>query len=172
MKPVYFVILGVVLGLVGFFLILANPFGLKVPRPNLEGQKTGTDSKAHPGTIAAPTPTLILPSGKQTFFVRGGDQDFSKLTQVVVDPLDATKGTQQTIDISVNSSEPITDFKITLKTDSATNTYTPTVKSGNSTLGVWSATYSFPDTALTSYSFTFEMTTQTNKKTIKPFLLR
>ena len=172
MKPVYFVILGVVLGLAGFFLILANPFGFKGLRPTLDVLKPSNTQQTPPGTIAAPTPTLILPSGKQTFFVRGGENDLSKLSQVVVDPLDATKGQQQTIDVSVTSPEPISDFKIVLKTDNATNTYTPTVKSGNSTQGVWSTTYTFPDTADKVYSFTFEMTTQTNKKTTKPFLLR
>ena len=172
MKPVYFVILGVVLGLAGFFLILANPFGLKVPRPTLNSQKTTDTSRSPQGTVAAPTPTLILPSGKQTFFVRGGDQDVSKLTQIVIDPLDAAKDTSQTIDISVNSIEPITDFKIVLTTDNTATTFIPAIKSGNTTTGIWTANYSFPDTAQRIYSFSFEMTTQSNKKTIKPFLLR
>ena len=173
LKPAHFVVFGVILGLGGFFFLLANPFGLKTPTPFIQnGQKTSPAGTLPPGVIYAPTPTLILPTGRQTFNVQGGDQDFSKITRIVVDPLNAQKGVQQTLEISVNSVEPVTSFVITLKTDGQTNTYAPTLISGDATNGLWQVTYAFPDTATGIYNFVFDMTTNTNKKTSIPFPVR
>ena len=170
-KWFHFVILGIVLGLGGFFLLLANPFGLRFPKPFLK-TSTSDSSRLPPGVIAAPTPTLILPSGRQVFYVRGGDQDFSKINEVVVNPLDALQGARQSIDITVDSVEPVSSFKITLKTDNGQKTYTAALKSGNSTRGVWTASYTFPDTARSIYSFVFEIITNSNKATTISFMVR
>ena len=170
-KWFHFVILGIVLGLGGFFLLLANPFGLRFPKPFLKTVSI-RPPLTPPGAIAAPTPTLILPPGKQTFYVRGGDRDFSKITQIVVDPLDAAPNTTQTIDISITSPEPVVSFKVSLQTDNNQSSYTPVLKSGNSTKGVWFASYSFPDTAKKLYKFVFTIITNTNKTTTIPFLVR
>jgi len=171
LKSIHFIILGIVLGLGGFFLIIANPFGLKIPRPYFFIGKP-TTYKGPPGSIPAPTPTLILPSGKQTFYVRGGEQDFSKISQVTIDPLDADKGDKQSLEVVIDSIEPVSKFNILLSTDTIITTLTPTLKSGNSTRGTWSITHNFPDTALKIYKLTFNMTTNTNKETTIPFMVR
>jgi len=171
LKSIHLIILGIILGLGGFFLIIANPFGLKIPRPYLFFGKQVT-SKGPPGSIPAPTPTLLLPPGKQTFYVRGGDQDFSKISQITVDPLDSTKNQKQSIEVAIDSIEPISKFNILLTTDTTTTTLIPTLKSGNSTRGTWSVIHTFPDTALNVYKFTFNMITNTNKKTAIPFMVR
>jgi hypothetical protein len=171
LKPVYFIILGVVLGLGGFFLVLANPLNFKLPRPFFIKQSSN-NSFPVPGSMAAPTPHLILPSGKQIFYVRGGETDYSKISQVTINPLDATKGTNQSIDIAISSIEPISSFKINLTTDTQTTSYTPTVTSGNATKGIWTASYTFPDSSTKIYKYVFEIITNTNKKTTIPFLVR
>lgn len=161
------------MGLGGFFLVLANPFGFKTPKPflNLANSPSPTETLP-PGVAKAPTPTLILPSGKQSFHVQGGANDYSKVTAIVVDPLDAKKGQIQTLDITLSSIEPVSSFTIDLNSDNGTHSFTSTLQSGDATNGTWHASYTFPDSADKTYNFVFHMTTSTNKVTNFDFPVR
>lgn len=171
LKPVYFVILGVVLGLGGFFLILANPFGWKTITPFLKISQPGTPTPGN-GLVAAPPPVLILPKGKQTYMVRGGDNSISKITSVTVDPLDIKKGGTQTITVEIDSKEPITTFNTTLTTDTSSKEYSLKLIAGDSTKGTWQAAYTVSDSAEKIYNYKFNIITNNGNKTVTPFLVR
>ncbi|HEX9008433.1 MAG TPA: hypothetical protein VF837_04195 [Patescibacteria group bacterium] len=177
-KPVYFIILGIIVGLGGFFLLLANPFGWKTPVPYLTTSTptpvtTGNPSKVTPkGVIAAPTPVLILPTGKQTYNVQGGETDISRITQVTVDPLDVKKGGQQSLSVKMSSKEPISKFTVTLNSDNGTHDYPLTLASGDTTTGVWTAQYTVSDSTATIYDFVFNIITNNGNKTVTTFPVR
>ena len=174
LKPAFFVILGIVLGLGGFFLILANPFGWKSIQPNLnisQPGKTGTD-QAPKGLATAPTPVLILPSGKQTYNVSGGTANVSRVTQLTVDPLDVKKGGTQTISMKVTSKEPVESFTITLNSDNGSKDFPLKLVSGDASQGVWEGTYTVSDSTAKVYNFVFNIITNSGNKTVSPFLVR
>ncbi len=170
LKPVHFIILGVILGLGGFFFIMANPF-MKTVKPFI---KTSTTPKSEilPGAVPLATPTLILPKGRQTFRTQGGDADVSKVTQVIIDPLDAKKGDEQKIDVVIDSVEPVTSFTLTLISDNKETTLTMKNISGDSTKGTWSTSHTLSDSTDNVYKIIFDLATNTNKKTNIPFPLR
>ena len=172
MKPVYFIIFGVILGLGGFFLILANPFGWNSIRPILNtgsiqqpGQKSGK-------LVAAPAPILILPKGKQTYNVQGGETAISRVTSVTVDPLDALKDQTQSISVKVNSKEPISKFSIILNSDNGSHEYPLSLISGDESIGVWEGKYTLTDSTFKIYTFLFNIITNNGNKTVTPFPVR
>lgn len=174
LRPVYFIILGVILGLGGFFLLLANPFGWKTIRPTLKTTTTSKPTPAAPGNglMAAPTPILILPKGKQTYTVRGGDTDISRVTSVTVDPLDAKKGDKQTLTVKIASKEPVKTFNVVLNSDNGGKEYSLALASGDTSNGTWETSYTLTDSTSKIYSFVFNIITNNGNKTVNPFLVR
>ena len=172
-SPVLWVVLGVSLGLLGFFLILANPFGWKTPIPTLTLKNTTSNKGALPkGVINAPTPYLFLPHGKQTYNSRTEDGNKSKITSVTFDPLDPQKNTKQTISVTVESNEAIQSVSATLKTDNQSNTHQFKLSSGTASKGVWSTTFTVADTFDKIYNVSFEIITQFGNKTTIPMPIR
>lgn len=174
-KPYQFVILGVILGLGGFFLILANPFGWKTLRPiteNVNIPQPGIKTPPGKNLVAAPTPTLILPPGKQTYFVQGAETNISRISAVTVDPLDVNKGQNQTLTVKIGSKEPIATFNVVLNSDNGAKEYPLTLVSGDVSEGTWEAKYTVNDTTSKIYSFVFNIITKNGNKTVTTFPVR
>lgn len=174
-SPFLLIALGVSLGLFGFFLILANPFGWKLNLPSLIPKTTTTTrngEKLPKGVVEAPTPYLFLPHGKQTYNVRGGDNKVSIITTVVYDPLDPKKDTTQTISVTAKSKEPINSISLTMNTDNQTKIYPMTFNSGTKIDGVWTASFIASDTYEKIYDVSFEIITELGNKSIQPMPLR
>ena len=174
-SPFLLIALGVSLGLFGFFLILANPFGWKLNLPSLIPQTTTTTrtgEKLPQGVVQAPTPYLFLPHGKQTYNVRGGDNKVSVITTIVYDPLDPKKDTKQTISVTAKSKEPINSISLTLNTDNQTKVYPMVFSSGTKSEGIWIASFIASDTYEKTYDVSFEIITELGNKSIQPMPLR
>ena len=170
-SPVLYVILGVSFGLLGFFLLLANPFGWKLPTPTLTKTTPKSGKTFPPGTVAAPTPYLILPHGKQTYNAQGKWGE-STVTSITYDPLDPARDTKQTVTATIQSKEAINTVSLTLNTDAQTTTHPMKLISGTATQGVWSTTYQFSDTYEKIYNVSFEITTELGNKTSQPMLIK
>ena len=174
-SPFLLVALGVSLGLFGFFLILANPFGWKLSLPALIPQTTTTTrngEKLPKGVVEAPTPYLFLPHGKQTYNVRGGDNKVSIITTVVYDPLDPKKDSPQIISVTAKSKESINSISLTMNTDNQTKVYPMTFSSGTKLNGVWTVSFIASDTYEKTYDVSFEIITELGNKSIQPMPLR
>ena len=177
-RPVLLVVLGVTIGLFGFFLLLANPFGWKMPTPFLKSVPTKSitskqgDLNIPMGLVRAPTPTLILPKGKQTYYVRSGSGSATKINQIDLDPLDVNKGEKQTINVKAQSDEKITSITITLKTDKQAAEIPMKLLNGPATDGEWIASYVLQDTANTTYFMTFNSVTASGKMAKLDFPIR
>jgi len=173
-SPVLWVVLGVSLGLLGFFLLLANPFGWKTLIPTLIfKQNTSPSGERLPKGVAnAPTPYLFLPHGKQTYSSRGGDNNKSNITSVTYDPLDPQKDSNQTISAVIDSQEAVNSVSVTVKTDSQTNTHQLKLQTGTASKGTWSVTFVATDTFEKIYSVSFEIITQFGNKTTIPMPIR
>lgn len=170
-SPFLFVALGVSLGLLGFFLILANPFGWKMPFPSIKS--TNNSQKAtSKGLATAPTPYLFLPTGKQTYNARGAESKKSAATSITFDPLDPKKDTNQTITATIESKEPVNSVKVTVNTDNSSNPYPMKLISGDSSKGEWSAIFKVIDTYEKIYNISFEIITELGNKTTQPMPLR
>ena len=174
-SPFLLVALGVSLGLFGFFLILANPFGWKLSLPALIPQTTTTTrngEKLPKGVVEAPTPYLFLPHGKQTYNVRGGDNKVSIITTVVYDPLDPKKDSTQIISVTAKSKESINSISLTMNTDNQTKVYPMTFSSGTKLNGIWTVSFIASDTYEKTYDVSFEIITELGNKSIQPMPLR
>ena len=174
-SPFLLIALGVSLGLFGFFLILANPFGWKLSLPALIPQTTTTTrngEKLPKGVVEAPTPYLFLPHGKQTYNVRGGDNKVSIITTVVYDPLDPKKDSTQIISVTAKSKESINSISLTMNTDNQTKVYPMTFSSGTKLNGVWTVSFIASDTYEKTYDVSFEIITELGNKSIQPMPLR
>lgn len=179
-SPVLYVVLGVSFGLLGFFLLLANPFGWKLPIPTLiklptstpQTANTGTGEKLPEGLAEAPTPYLFLPHGKQTYNVRVGDERTSLITNIVYDPLDPKKDATQVVTATAESKESINSISLTLNTDNKTTVYPMTLTSGTKLKGIWTASFTATDTYESIYNVSFEIITELGNKSTQPMLLR
>lgn len=173
--PFLFIALGVSLGLFGFFLILANPFGWKLNLPFLTPQTTTTTStgeKLPKGVVQAPTPYLVLPTGKQTYNIQGGDEKVAKISNVVYDPLDPKMDTTQTITATSASKEPVNSISLTMFTDNQTKTYPMTFVSGTKLKGVWTTSFTVSDSYEKIYKVSFEIISDLGNKVTQPMPLR
>lgn len=170
-SPILFVVLGVSLGLLGFFLILANPFGWKLPLPDFFKLPTKTSESLPEGTVLAPTPYLLLPQGKQTYNTRGATGR-SSVVSITFEPLDPALNTAQTISATVNSSETVNSVNLTVNTDNKINTQPMKLISGTAIKGVWSSTFQTTDTYEKIYNISFEIITDLGNKTIQPMPIR
>lgn len=170
-SPVLYVILGVSFGLLGFFLLLANPFGWKLPTPTLTQTTPKSNNSLPHGTVSAPTPYLFLPHGKQTYNVQG-KRGGSNVTSITYDPLDPAKDTKQTVTATIQSKEAINSVNLTLNTDAQTTTHPMKLISGTTTQGIWSTSYQFSDTYEKIYNVSFEITTELGNKTSQPMLIK
>ena len=172
-SPILWVALGVSLGLFGFFLILANPFGWKFPIPFLIKTSTNKQNSSLPkGLEQAPTPYLILPHGTQTYNVQGTNSKKSKITSITYNPLDPAKNTNQTITATVTSSEPIKTINLTEVTDDQTTTHSMKFISGSTTDGIWSSDFQITDTYEKIYYVSFEIITELGNKTVQLMPIR
>ena len=170
-SPVLFVVLGVSLGLLGFFLILANPFGWKMVLPSLFKLPTKTNRSLPKGTVLAPTPYLILPQGKQTYNAQGGNGR-STVTSITFDPLDPAKNTTQEITATVNSKETINSISLTVNTDNYSSTYPMTLTKNGSPVSIWTAQFQSTDTYEKIYNISFLIITNLGHKITQPMLIR
>lgn len=176
-SPLLFIVFGVIVGLLGFFLILANPFGWKTPVPRLtttqeEKTPSSTDENLPPGITRAPTPYLVLPSGKQTYNARGGEDKKSRVTSITYDPLDPALNSNQTISAQITSSEPIKSVVITVNTDNRSTPHTMSLLAGSFSSGTWVTSFKVTDTYEKKYDVSFEITTELGNKTTMPMLIR
>lgn len=173
-KSTYLIIIGIIIGLIGFFLLLANPFGWKFITPTLTNQNSNTDSST-PNTqsvVSAPTPVLIIPKGKQTYNVRGGDKEISRISSITIDPLDITKNQEQTMTIKMGSKEDVSRFEATLVGDNTKQPFSLKLISGDLKNGVWEAKYLVTDTTDKKYGFDFKITTVNGNETATVFPVR
>ncbi len=170
-SPILFVVLGVALGLFGFFIILANPFGWKLPFPSLI-KVDKRDPSLPKGTVAAPTPYLILPTGKQTYNARVADSKKSSVTSITFDPLDPKINTNQTITVTAISSEAINSLIVTVNTDNLSVPHKMNLVSGDNLKGEWSTIFKVTDSYEKTYNVSFEIITQLGNKTTQPMPLR
>lgn len=174
-SPFLLIALGVSLGLFGFFIILANPFGWKLNLPSLIPQTTTTTrngEKLPKGVVEAPTPYLFLPHGKQTYNIQGGEEKVAKISNVVYDPLDPQKDSTQTITATSISKEPVSSISLTMFTDNQTKVYPMTFNSGTKLKGIWTASFTASDTYEKIYKVSFEIITELGNKAIQPMPLR
>jgi len=173
-KSTYLVIIGILIGLLGFFLLLANPFGWKMITPTLTNPSTTTDPQnpKYQAITGAPTPVLVLPKGKQTYFVRGGDKEISRISSITIDPLDITKNSEQTMTIKMTSKEDISDFKATLVSDNTKQTFSLNLISGDLKNGTWEAKYKVTDNTDKKYGFDFKIITINGNETATVFPVR
>src|SRR3989344_1426797 len=65
-----------------------------------------------PGLVKAPTPYLLLPKGRQEYLIREGASNEPKGSKIIVDPLDAQKGQQQTVTLDTRYSKPIESVSV------------------------------------------------------------
>lgn len=171
-SPVLFVVLGIAVGLLVFFLLIANPFGWKIPFPTLTKSPTNsTQNKIPKGAAAAPTPYLFLPKGKQTYNAQGGSAK-STVTTITFDPLDPAKGATQEITAKVNSQETVASVSLTVNTDNNSTTYPMTLIKNGSPETVWIAQFKSTDTYEKIYNISFEIITSLGNKTTQPMLIR
>ena len=109
------------------------------------------------GLVKAPTPYLRLPQGKQEFEIRTGPTNDPVGTHLVVDPLDAPKGTKQSLSINVESNQPTDSVSATMKMDSLSKEYQLKLIDGTNMKGTWGATWTVEDNHKTTYSVTFKI---------------
>ncbi|KKS42589.1 MAG: hypothetical protein UV06_C0009G0004 [Candidatus Collierbacteria bacterium GW2011_GWA2_42_17] len=174
-SPFLLIALGVSLGLFGFFLILANPFGWKLNLPSLIPQTTTTTrtgEKLPQGVVQAPTPYLFLPHGKQTYNIQGGEEKVAKISNVIYDPLDPKKDTVQTITATSVSKEPVSSISLTMFTDNQTKVYPMTFVSGTKLKGVWTTSFTVSDSYEETYKVSFEIISDLGNKATQPMPLR
>jgi hypothetical protein len=170
-SPILFVALGVAVGLFGFFLILANPYGWKLSLPSII--KSPSDTANLPkGVASAPTPYLFLPQGKQTYNARGAAGKRSAAVSITYNPLDPQKNTNQTISATIESKETVSSVNLTVNTDKQKNIHVMKLISGTKTNGVWETTYKVTDTYEKVYNVSFEIITELGNKTVQPMFIR
>lgn len=104
------------------------------------------------GIVTAPTPYLLLPTGKQTYLVRSNPKPGdATVKQIVANPIEGPQGDPQTFDIDIDSPTPIAAVSVELTTDNQTNTYQFKLVSGNNKLGTWSGTWVMADPHRVTY---------------------
>ena len=113
------------------------------------------DGELAQGPQVVPTPTpRPLPVGSQTYTVSGNFAG-PNITEVTINPVNATAGSSQTITIKATDTSPITSVTATVKLDSAEATAQLTRISGSDTNGTWQGTLTFPQgTMNTNYTIT------------------
>lgn len=124
----------------------------------LPGLPTSTETPFPTGLIKAPTPYLQIPEGRQSFTVRTGNTGGPMGTQIVVDPFNAQKGTQQTVTLGVEyKGGKVDSVDATLITDNAKTKLPMHLVSGDNSSGTWSITWSIEDTHEVTYQMDFSI---------------
>ncbi len=106
-------------------------------------------------TNIPPTPTQAprpIPSGKQTFSVSNGKKIGPQFQTGAIDPYDPTKGNQQTISVSISSTQPVATATLTMQTDTRSKEIPMQLTSGTTNKGIWAATWTVDDTYLYTYN--------------------
>lgn len=104
-----------------------------------------------PPTGPSPRP---LPVGSHTYTVSGNFEG-PNITEVTINPVNATAGSTQTITIKAQDTSPITSVTATIKLDSVEKTVELTRVSGTDTNGTWQGSTTFPEgTMNTNYTIT------------------
>lgn len=155
--------------LVGFLIYTGLPKSgvpgsISVNRPNPE---------IPPGLVRAPTPYLLLPSGKQEYLVKSNPATGDALAKkITADPLDVPKGSNQAISLELSHSQSISTVTISLTTDTMTKTYPLSLASGSDKEGTWSGTWIMIDTHESIYFARFVVTDSVSHKTTIDFPIR
>lgn len=158
-----------------FFTLVAILFFTGLPKstgPTSISLTTPTRT-VPPGIVRAPTPYLLLPSGKQEYLVKSNPAIGDALAKkIIADPLDVPKGASQTISIDLSHTKPITAVTIALFTDTTTKSYPLALISGSENDGTWSGTWNMEDNHEERYSAQFIITDSANHKTTIDFPIR
>lgn len=109
------------------------------------------------GIVKAPTPYLLLPQGKQIYSINSGAGNEPRGTRIIVDPLDARKGQQQTLFLDAEYVKPIEAVSVTLTMDNLSKTYPLKLTSGTGEKGTWSGTWTIEDDHEKIYDMKFTL---------------
>lgn len=142
------VLITLIIVLIAFIAyVVTNP-----PRPGSSPSLTLGRPPQPTGIVTAPTPYLILPTGKQTYLVRSNPKPGdATVKQIVADPIESAQGDQQTFSLDIASPTPVAAVSLELTTDNQTNTYQFKLVSGNNKLGTWSGTWVMADPHRVTY---------------------
>ena len=147
----FLIVLVVVMVATAAFAIWYQSTGRRIASPQKD--TTSLTDFLNPQATPAPQPTVPggrplrpLPSGSQTYLV-SGNLEGPIITEVTIDPVDASPGQNQTITIKAQDSSPVTSVSVTvtLDTESKAVTHGLSLVSGTTTNGTWQVTAPFPD---------------------------
>ncbi len=149
---VVIVIIGVIFAAI-FYVYKAQQLTMPPPEESQVqvNEVPGTPAKTQP--TPTPTPTKLF-HGKDTYNISGGAPDDPHFPQVTIDPLDPNVGDTQAFTVDINSKYPVTKAYLSIRTDTKTTQVPLTLASGDTTKGVWQATWTVPESFMYNYLIT------------------
>lgn len=173
-KLTYFLLTAIVISLVT--LAYFGVFGKNFKTSSLLDFSKPVNLKSTPddiprGLIAAPTPYLILPTGRQEYLVSSSPDEITTISKIIMNPLDATKDQDQIITVDANSKSDISTINIEYETDNGKTNIPMGLVSGSNKAGTWNAKWRLSDTNDKTYHLTFILKTGL-KETIVNFPVR
>lgn len=123
-----------------------------------------------PPPVGPPPPPAPLSSGSETYSI--AMNSFPNMTQLIIDPLSPTIGSNQTAQLSINDPSPITSVTATLITDHGSTIYTLNLSSGSPTDGVWSGNWTMTDSFNTNYGLDLLATDAAGQSSLDQFRFR
>ncbi len=125
-----------------------------------------------PKAFWTPSPIPIL-GGTQTYKISGGTTGLPLITELTLNPQDATKGQNQTITIKANGPTAIKEVIAVLRLDDEHDfEYKLDFKEGTATNGTWSKTISFPYTNNYTYRVNVKARNENNLGNISTITIR
>jgi hypothetical protein len=98
----------------------------------------------HPPQGEVPGVSPLAP-GRQVYYVSTGGGG-PKITEAVIDPLDAEKGEQQSFEVVVSHTSDVGVVAVELKTDTVSKAYPLSLVSGDTASGRWRGEWVLEDT--------------------------
>lgn len=125
-----------------------------------------TSEDIPPGLVRAPTPYLVLPTGRQEYLVSSSPEELSTITKIIVNPLDASKDQEQVITVDASSKQPITSINVEYETDNGKTLIPFGLVDGTNQSGTWNAKWKLTDTNDKNYHLVFKIKTSTKETTV------
>lgn len=120
--------------------------------PQQESQ-VGTPTTQKLVPTPTPTPTKLF-HGKDTYTVSGGAPNDPHFSEVSIDPMDPNVGGTQVFTVKITSTYAVNKAWLSIRTDVKTTKLPLTMISGTPQNGMWTATWSMPESYLYNYQIT------------------
>lgn len=147
----------IAIGVVVFFIIFKpqSKFSTTLELINPQNQVDSLPADIPENLVAAPTPFLLLPTGKQEYLVQSSADTKIGLSRIVMDPLNIEKDDTQQITVETRSDSIIDSISAEFESDNGKTLIPLAFYSGDTKNGFWVGKWKVTDTTDKIYHLVF-----------------